>query len=248
MCFSCQIVIIFERVIEETLFSTFCNQPAKPTSLSVFFALIALCIHLKMARTCRLDRSRQNLPSKRRRTAPPMPTFDSDSSDSSDDELISATAATAARLASQVSPTPETGENGNDSRKLLEPLLPDQIQQMLRMVNNSSEVVANQRVVQKQFNPSTMSPVPAACLQNNNNGLSPVPTTEDIVAARFSMGQENESALAEFGEGKLSAALLQKTSLSQSYVKSQTRVMEMVSVFLFCSFCSLDFSHIVSVS
>ena len=100
-----------------------------------------------MARTCRLDRSRQNLPSKRRRTAPPMPTFNLDSSDNESVATTGATAATAARLASQVSPTPETGENGNESRKLLELLSPEQIQQMLQMVNNSLEVVANQRAV-----------------------------------------------------------------------------------------------------
>ena len=93
-----------------------------------------------------------------------------------------------------------------------------------------------------------MSPLPVACLQNNNNDSSPVPTMEDILAARFSMGRDNKCALAEYSNGKLSAGLLQKTSLSESYVKSQTKVMEMVSAFLFCSFYSLDFSHIVAVS
>ena len=184
-----------------------------------------------MARTRRLDRSRQNPAAKRRRKAPPMPTSDSDSSDNESISATNATAtnatATAARLASQISPTPETG---NDSRKLLESLSPGQIQQMLRIMNDSSEVVEN------QFNAAAMSPVPAARLQNNNNSLSPVPTTQNIVAARFSMGRNNESALAEYGDGKLSATLLQKTSLSESYVKSQTKVMEMVRVFLFLLF------------
>ena len=89
-----------------------------------------------------------------------MPTSDSHSSD---EESISATnvtatnaTVTAACLVLQVSPTPKTG---NDSRKLLELLSPEKIQQMLRIMNDSLEVIEN------QFNAAAMLPVPAACLQ-----------------------------------------------------------------------------------